>query len=131
MDVLNGYTADVEVVGEQECLVELLEYLGAVRYRNDRRLRTLLRRNGAALRKRLRRASRRIGELLPADGERGSDVQLIAPKEAMATALKLSGELAAPTTLTRKTERFDDRPRHRVYASGHCRQSCLQRGGVA
>jgi CHAD domain-containing protein len=51
----------------------------------------------------LKRTSRRIGQLLPADAEGRSDVQLVVPKEAMATALTLSGELAAPTTLTRKS----------------------------
>jgi CHAD domain-containing protein len=103
MDVLTGYTAAAAVGDEQDCRVELLEHLGAKRYRHARQLRTLLRRDGAVLRMRLKRTSRRIEKLLPADGGSGSDVQPIVPKEAMATALKLSAELAAPTVLTRKT----------------------------
>jgi CHAD domain-containing protein len=103
MDVLTGYTAAARVDDEQDCRVELLEHLGAERYRHARLLRTLLRRDGAVLRMRLKRTSRRIEKIFPADGGSGSDVQPIVPKEAMATALKLSGELAAPTVLTRKT----------------------------
>ena len=103
MDVLTGYTATVAVDDEQDCLVELLEYLGAERYRHARRLRRLMRQDGTALRKRLKQTSKRVDQRLPADGARGSDADPVVPKEAMATALKLSGELATPSTLGRRT----------------------------
>jgi CHAD domain-containing protein len=103
MDVLTGHTATVAVDGEQDCLLELLEYLGAERYRHARRLRQLMRQDGAALRKRLKRTSRRIDERVPAPGAHGSDADPVVAKEAMATALKLSGELATPATLSRRT----------------------------
>src|SRR5262249_29531052 len=103
MDVFTGYTATVSVSGEQDCLVELLEYLGAERYRHARRLRALVRRDGAGLRRRLKRTATRLDELLGGDGARRSDVNETVPKEAMATALKLSVDLAAPATLSRKT----------------------------
>lgn len=99
MDVLTGHTATLALNGEQECLVELLEYLGAERYRHARRLRFLIRRDGGVLRRRLKRASKRIEKRMPADS---ADSE-VGPKEAMATALTLSSELATPAKLTRTT----------------------------
>jgi CHAD domain-containing protein len=103
MDVLTGHTATVAVDGEQDCLLELLEYLGAECYRHARRLRQLMRQDGAALRKRLKRTSKRIDERVPAPGAHSSDTDPLVAKEAIATALKLSGELATPATLSRRT----------------------------
>jgi len=103
MDVLTGYAATVSAEGEQDCLVELLEYLGAERYRHARRLRTLLRQDGTALRRRLKRTCKRIERLIPADGGHESDENRVVRKQAMATALRLSGELLVPGTLSRKT----------------------------
>ena len=96
MDVLTGYAATVEVDDEQDCLVELLEHLGAERYRHARRLSRRIRRDRGPLRRRLRRTSKRIEKRIPADGADGSVMN------AMATALKLASELAAPAALTRK-----------------------------
>jgi CHAD domain-containing protein len=98
MDVLTAHAATVSVSGEGACLVELLQYLGAERYRHARRLRAFVRRDGSTLRRLLKRADRRIARCLPDDGDSDS-----ARTRTMATALTLSRDLAAPTTLTHAT----------------------------
>ena len=98
MDVLTAHAATVSVSGEDACLVELLQYLGAERYRNARRLRTFVRRDGSMLRRLLKRTDRRIARRLPDDG--GLDA---ARTRTLAAALTLSRDLAIPTTLTRAT----------------------------
>jgi len=62
-----------------------------------------MRQDAAALRKRLKRTSKRIDERVPAPGAHSSETDPVVAKEAMATALKLSGELATPATLSRRT----------------------------
>jgi CHAD domain-containing protein len=101
MDVLTGHAVTVTLDGERDCLVELLEHLGAERYRHARRLRRRLRRTGGPLRRRLRRTAKRIEAVASKDGRTPRTSP--APKEAMATALQLSAELAAPAILNKKT----------------------------
>ena len=98
MDVLTAHAATVTVPGEDACRVELLEWLGAERYRHARRLCKVIRRDGSTLRRLLKRADRRIARCLPDDGD--SDV---ARTRTMAAALSLSRDLATPTTLTHAT----------------------------
>ena len=98
MDVLTAHAATVAVAGEEACLVELLEWLGAERYRHARRLCKLVRREGSALRRLLKRTDRRIARCLPDEGDSEP-----ARSRTMAAALSLSRDLATPTTLTHAT----------------------------
>jgi len=84
---------------EVPCRVELLQLLGAERYRHADRLRAVLRRDGKALDRRLARADRRIARCLPDDSTPPPE----AGAQAMATALSFASGLAMPAKLTRTT----------------------------
>jgi CHAD domain-containing protein len=64
MDVLTGYAATVHADSEQDCLVQLLENLGARRSKQARRLHRLVLRYGPALRRRLKRSHARVQRVL-------------------------------------------------------------------
>ncbi|PYX89547.1 MAG: hypothetical protein DMG68_04730 [Acidobacteria bacterium] len=102
MDVLTAFASTLDVDGERECAVELLEYLGARRYRRARKLRTSVSKYGPGLRRRLRRQSAKIDKLMrkaakaKADGRNGA-------ADAAALALHLSHELRQPARLDRNT----------------------------
>ena len=101
MDVLTGYASTVKVHQERDCLVQLLEYLGAERYRRAEQLHARMGKYGAKLR-RLKRSLARLQKLIPNHNKKSAGDRNTAPAEAMAFVLKLSSELAAPATLNRK-----------------------------
>jgi CHAD domain-containing protein len=102
MDVLTDYASDVHVDGEEECLVQLLEHLGASRDREVKKLRAEVTTRAPELRRRQKTSSKHIEKVLrDADHiEFGSNPP--ATREAMASALQLSSELVAPKRLDRK-----------------------------
>src|SRR5882762_7147532 len=51
MDVLTGHASTVQVDQERDCLVQLLEYLGAERYRHAEQLHAVMGKYGAELRR--------------------------------------------------------------------------------
>jgi CHAD domain-containing protein len=102
MDVLTGYASTVQVDHERDCLVQLLEYLGAKRYRRAEQLHVRICKYGAELRRRLKRTLGRLQTLIPDHNKNKSGGRHTAPAEAMAFVLKLSSELASPATLNRK-----------------------------
>src|SRR3979490_1436653 len=63
MDVLTGYTSAVQVNQERDCLVQLLEYLGAERYRRADQMHAIIGRERAELRRRLKRTLARLHKL--------------------------------------------------------------------
>jgi len=101
MDVLTGYASTVKVHQERDCLVQLLEYLGAERYRRAEQLHARMGKYGAKLR-RLKRSLARLQKLIPNHNKKSAGDRNTAPAEAMAFVLKLSSKLAAPATLNRK-----------------------------
>ena len=101
MDVLTGHASTVQVDQERDCLVQLLEYLGAERYRHAEQLHALMGKYGAELRRRLKRTLARLQKLIPGHNKSRSGGRN-APAAAMAFVLKLSNELATPATLNRK-----------------------------
>jgi CHAD domain-containing protein len=100
MDVLTSHLSSANISQDQDCLVQLLEYLGAQRHKKARLLRKTVRSNAPELRKRLRRVAARMERLEPSDSKASSNP---APgsSEAAATALRLSADLANPKTLNR------------------------------
>ncbi len=104
MDVLTGYTSAVQVDQERDCLVQLLEYLGAERYRRADQLRALMNKYGAELRRRLKRTLARLHKLnLISDHNKNkSGGRNTTPADAMIFVHKLSSELATPAALSRK-----------------------------
>ena len=102
MDVLTGYASTVKVGQERDCLVQLLEYLGAERYRRAEQLHARMGKYGAELRRRLKRTLARLQKLIPNHDKNRSGDRNTTAADAMAFVLKLSSELASPATLNRK-----------------------------
>ena len=98
MDVLTAFTSQLQVDGEADCKVQLLEHLGTQRSKHAKKMRGLLRKDGSSLLKRLKRSSTRIQKLLQR-AERNGDGTA---STAMAEALRLSSELADPPRLDRR-----------------------------
>jgi CHAD domain-containing protein len=101
MDVLTSHLSTVLHIDsdqEQDCRVQLFEHLGAERYKQAGRLRSLTQSYGPRLRKQLKWASRRIEKLAGNQSSRGNSK---APADAAGWALRLSTGLTQPTTLNR------------------------------
>src|SRR5262245_29882922 len=62
-DVLTGHASTVHLAGEQDCLVQLLEHLGAERYRYARKMREVNQKQAPELRRRLERTANRLEKL--------------------------------------------------------------------
>jgi CHAD domain-containing protein len=102
MDVLTGYAASVvQPVGEEQCSVRLLEYLGAERQAHSDKLYSVERRYAPKLRKRLKRCSRKLSRMLPEKEKNSSDESAL-ETDVAATALKLTSDLAHPARLDKR-----------------------------
>ena len=94
MDVLTGFASKLRPNGDEECLVELLEYLGAERYKQARKLHREVQWNRKAIASRLKRSSEYIEKVL-AHSQQHSEKETEWPIDAMSLALQLSNELAS------------------------------------
>src|ERR1700733_12638987 len=101
MDVLMGFASKIHPPGEEECSLELLEYIGAKRMKQVKKLHSEVSKRSPALRRDLKRSISVLTKLLPIRG-RASNGSTIAA-DAIATAVKLASGLATPQRLTRKT----------------------------
>ena len=105
MDVLTGHTSSVHVDKEEDCQVQLLEYLGSARYRQAKKLSLLVRENAPTVRRRLKRSAARLKKLIPHGGKNSSNgrtkAAAEAATEAAATALTLSRDLENPPALNK------------------------------
>jgi CHAD domain-containing protein len=97
LDVLTAYVADLKISGEQECLVQLREYLGSEHDHRTLQLHSFAVKHGESLRRRLKRTSSRL-EALEKDGAAGNSP----PGYTILSELRLQRELAAPIRLTKK-----------------------------
>jgi CHAD domain-containing protein len=96
LDVLTGYVADLEVSGEEECMVQLLEHLGAEHIKQSQRLHSSARKHGESLRRRLKRTAAHLNAL-EEDGPASNST----PGRAMISELRLQRELTQPIRLTK------------------------------
>lgn len=97
LDVLTSYASGLHASDEEECLVQLLEYLGNERYRYARRLRRTIRRYRDESRGRLKRTAARFDE-----GSRGDARSKQSMQHRLASsALQMSTRLTEPPELTR------------------------------
>jgi len=96
MDVLTGLATKLQPEGEQECLVELFEHLGAQRDQLSRKLNSRVLQDGPPIRRRLKRASRFVGKVFERAKKPGQQLDKASEwsADAAALALELSGELA-------------------------------------
>ena len=89
MDVLTANLLNVDARGEQDCVVRLLEHLGAERSERVRKLRAAIAKRPKRLRRSVERAARRIERL-------GGEV-----RKPVGLALELSSKLGHPGRLSR------------------------------
>jgi CHAD domain-containing protein len=99
-DVLTSYAVGLGMQDEPGCVIRLVHHLGVERHRQAAKLHSLLQRDGKGLRRRARRARRRVESLakrfarnklgLESKRAHGDD----APLHAVSVALRLSRELA-------------------------------------
>jgi CHAD domain-containing protein len=101
MDVLTGIASTIHLRGEEDCGVQLLEYLGARRRKHAKRLQADLKDRRPSLRKRLKRTGSVLAKILRKKGTPG---EAGTPSDnAASTAVKLASELAIPRRLGRQT----------------------------
>jgi CHAD domain-containing protein len=99
MDVLTANAATVELRGEEDCLVRLLEHLGAQRIKSAKKLRRLIRATRPRLRRDVKRSFRDAEKLIRrSKNDRGHDDAVAA---ATATAIRFAMELRRPGRLTK------------------------------
>jgi CHAD domain-containing protein len=99
MDVLTAHILTIKPDGEQDCLVQLLEYLGAERRSDAGKLRDAIDKSRARIRRGLKASMNRIEKLL--DRAKNSPQDSDAVSATIAKAIQLSSELNSPTRLTR------------------------------
>lgn len=101
IDVLTGYMLNVDVEGEQDCVVQLVENLGMERARNARKLRRLVLKTGPQLRRRLKRSSVKLEKLVKKAEERPGGASSDYAEEVTAKALQIAAELKSPAKLNK------------------------------
>jgi CHAD domain-containing protein len=101
MDVLTADVFTLTKEGEQECYVQLLEYLGAERTRYAKKLRNMIVSGGPQVRRNLKRNSKRVTKLLEKP-ENSRQVRSEAVPATIAKAMQLSSSLTSPARLNRK-----------------------------
>jgi len=95
MDVFIAHVAHMDLPpGENNCQVELLEYLSGKRLRSARKLHRIVEENGSELRRRLKRCNARILKLVERAGNSAVDEPNGATIHALADALQVSADLA-------------------------------------
>jgi CHAD domain-containing protein len=99
LDVLTANLSGVKVEDHPDCLVQLMEHLGAQRFRRAKQLRASIRREGHSARRRLKVAARRLARIIDHKSSPGN--QQNAETVAAAKALELSSTLATPASLNR------------------------------
>jgi CHAD domain-containing protein len=101
MDVLTAYLSGLEKLdSEQECLVRLLEYLGAQREKHNNRFQKTRRRRHSHLRRGLQQVAKKLGEAVSGDQNDASAAEGVSAKVA-ASALAMLAQLKAPPRLGR------------------------------
>jgi CHAD domain-containing protein len=101
MDVLSAHLATVRLEQDQrDSVVEILEYLGAKRYRYAQRLHFLMKKRSTSIRRRLKNTSARLEKIL--NQKKGTGHAPPETLDAVMMALRLSEELASPHTLQKK-----------------------------
>jgi CHAD domain-containing protein len=96
LDVLTGYVADLNVSGEGECLIQLLEYLGSEHGRRNQRLYSYAAKHGESLRRRLKRTASHLET-----SQEDVPALRMEPGDRMLSELRLQQELTGPTRLTK------------------------------
>jgi CHAD domain-containing protein len=91
LDVLTGFAATLRPEEDQDCLIELLEHLGAERHRQAKKLHGQVRRYGPKITRHLKQGTKLLKKLDESGGKAGKDSEWRA--DAASIALQFSGEL--------------------------------------
>ena len=97
LDVLTGYVATLEIHDEEDCLVQLLEYLGSEHDRRSEQLHSFAVEHGESLGRRLKRTARHLKT-----ASQDATASESAPGNTMLSELRLQRELTAAVRLTSK-----------------------------
>jgi len=98
MDVLTGYAKALDSYGEQDCIVQLVEHLGAKRHQYAAKLHRLVKQRRVSLRQTLKKSDKTLRKALTrARDGKSQDLS----REAAATVLQLSAELREPSRLNK------------------------------
>lgn len=100
MDVLTADAIALSHDEERDCLVRLIEYLGAERNKYAKKLNRVIRTTGSQFQRNLKRSVKRLEKALK-QAEHNDSTGSDAVPLAMAKAFKLSSELNVPTRLNR------------------------------
>lgn len=101
MDVLTGLILTVNLDGEQDCVVRLIETLGAKRMRQVKKLRVFIAKRGARLRGRLKRTGSKLENFLEKGRKTQPHATPDAPADVMAKAIRLAEKLKDPARLAK------------------------------
>jgi len=101
LDVLTNKARTLEIPDEQDCLVLLLERLGADRVRQARKLKRIIERQRPSLRRQLKQTARRLERRLSKSKQNRAGAGVAATL--LATAVASMAELAAPMRLNHQT----------------------------
>ncbi|MGH9716652.1 MAG: CHAD domain-containing protein [Candidatus Acidiferrales bacterium] len=101
MDVLTAHLLELDPDGESDCEVQLLEYLGAERFRLGKKLRRLVKRSAGSARGRLKRVSKELESIAGTSNGNASASDESPRMEAAASALALASALSEPRALNR------------------------------
>ena len=96
MDVFTGCVLTLDVEGEQDCAVRLLEYLGGKRFRRTKKMMRQVAKYRRRLSQGLKKSLAHIEKLLD-----DADAKSAAPADAMASALERSSRLKKPARLNK------------------------------
>jgi CHAD domain-containing protein len=100
MDVLTADALTVKEDGEQDCLVQLIEHLGAARNKSSQKLRRLVKATAPNATRDLKRSSKRLEKFLQRAGAKPTNSDAVSAT--MSKSLLLSSGLDQPARLTRK-----------------------------
>lgn len=101
MDVLTGYTAALgDSRDEENCRIQLLEFLGAKREIQAKKLHVTVAKRAKKTREALKKISAKLEAVLCENGDNGCD-KSVAPSKATASALKFESDLVNPKRLNR------------------------------
>ncbi len=101
LDVLTGHLLGLDVNGEQNCIVELMEAFGMNRAKHVKKLRKLVLNSRSQLRRRLKLSLSKLDNLVKETQERG-DFKPRRLTEATAKALQLVEKLKTPVRLNKE-----------------------------
>lgn len=101
LDVLTGYLLGLDVKGEQDCIVELLETFGMNRAKRVKELRKLVLNSRPQLRRRLKRSSSKLDKLVKETQACPADSMPRRVRETTAKALQLAEKLTTPARLNK------------------------------